>query len=221
MKASRRSDVLVLALFLATVGLSREPAYAIAISPAGHRLAKVLDQMDVEHRWLSGKYVKWRTGEPLDKPVTDGKLHSHCSAFVAAAAAELGIYILRPPQHSSTLLANAQYDWLGGEGRKEGWTPVATALEAQQLANQGSLVVAVYRESDKKPGHIAIIRPSTKGEAKIREEGPQITQAGMDNRVSTSLMEGFKHHRAAFHGGHIRYFAHPVPAKPESPTRRP
>jgi hypothetical protein len=178
--------------------------------------------MDVTHHWLAGKYVNWRTGETIDRPVTNGKSHTHCSAFVAAAAEKLGVYILRPPKHSATLLANAQYDWLGGEGRKEGWTPVATGLEAQQLANRGFLVVAVYKESDpKRPGHIAIVRPSTKSEAKIREEGPQIIQAGRDNHTSTSLKEGFKHHRAAFRDGLILFFAHAIPAKQESPTKRP
>jgi hypothetical protein len=187
------------------------------ITPEGRRLAKTLDQLDVEHLWLSGKSVKWRTGEPLDKPVTVGKSHTHCSAFAAAAAEKLGIYILRPPKHSSALLANAQYDWLGGDGRNEGWTPATTGLEAQKLANEGQLVVAVYKEKDpKKPGHIAIIRPSIKSEAKIREEGPQIIQAGMENHASTSLKEGFKHHKGAFGGGLIRFYTHTVPAKKES-----
>ena len=62
-------------------------------------------------------------------------------------------------------------------------------------------------------GHIAIVRPSTKSEATIQAEGPQVIQAGLENHASTSLKEGFKHHRAAFREGQIRYFAHPLPAK--------
>jgi hypothetical protein len=120
------------------------------------------------------------------------------------------------------MLANAQYDWLDGEGRREGWTPVATGREAQQFANRGCLVVAVYKESDpKRPGHIAIVRPNAKSEAKIHEEGPQIIQAGRDNHASTSLKEGFKHHRAAFRDDQIRFFAHPIPARQESQAQRP
>jgi hypothetical protein len=47
-------------------------------------------------------------------------------------------------------------------------------------------VVAVYRNHhDDKPGHIAIIRQSEKSETAIREEGPQITQAGSANYRST------------------------------------
>ena len=214
MKTILRVDVCAAIVLLAVAVGAREARAIGTITPEGQRLASVLDRMDVEHRWLSEKYVKWRTGEPLDKPVTDGRRHTHCSAFAAAAAAEFGVYILRPPQHPAYLLANAQYDWLGGEGRKEGWTPVASGLEAQTLANRGVLVVAVYKESDpNKHGHIAVVRPSAKSEAKIHEEGPQIIQAGMDNHASASLKEGFKHHRVAFRDGQIRFFAHQLPAK--------
>jgi hypothetical protein len=206
-------------LLVTTAARGQESPSNATITAEGQRLAKLLDQMDVEHRWLAGKYVNWRTGEALDKPVTDGRSHTHCSAFVAAAAADLGIYILRPPQHSATLLANAQYDWLSGAGRKEGWTAVTTAQEAQTLANQGLLVVAVYKESNpKRAGHIAIVRPSKRSEAKIRDEGPQIIQAGRDNHASTSLKEGFKHHKAAFSDGLIRFFAHPLPASAKYPA---
>jgi hypothetical protein len=198
----------------ALAAIAQQNSARMSITPAGEHLAAVLDQMDVERHWLAGKSVKWRTGEPLDRPVTEGKSHTHCSAFVAAAAEKLGVYILRPPKHPSSMLANAQYDWLSGEGRTEGWTPVAGGLEAQQLANRGFLVVAVYQEADpKRPGHIAIVRPSTKSEATIQEEGPQIIQAGRENHASTSVKEGFKHHRAAFREGRIRYFAHPLPAR--------
>jgi hypothetical protein len=218
MKAIRPIIVCATIFLLAAVGFAQE-SKPIEITAAGRHLAKVLDKMDVEHRWLSEKPVKWRTGEPLDRKVEDNKHHTHCSAFVAAAAAELGIYILRPPQHSSTMLADAQFDWLPAEGRKEGWQPVATALAAQQSANRGDLVVAIYKDRDpKKPGHAAIVRPSAKSEVKIREEGPQIIQAGMENHASASLKEGFKHHPAAFRDNLIRFYSHPVPAKQDAET---
>src|SRR5437868_9503370 len=137
--------------------------------------------MTVEKLWLPGRVVNWKTGEPLDRPVKDGKAHTHCSAFVAAACLRLGVYILRPPEHGTVQLANAQADWLPKEGARHGWRPVATASEAQRLANRGVIVVAAFRETGGKPGHIAIVRPSTKGGAKLRDEGPQIIQAGMTN----------------------------------------
>ena len=169
--------------------------------------------MDVQHRWLPGKTVNWKTGEPLsDKPPTKG--HTHCSAFAAEACRRLGIYLLHPPEHSTVLLANAQYDWLGDAGKKEGWTPVADGAQAQQLANSGEIVVAVYKESDpKRHGHIAIVRPSEKSKELIAAEGPQVIQAGMTNAASTSLREGFKHHPDAFAKQKIRFFAHKVETK--------
>ncbi|MGO9111306.1 MAG: hypothetical protein ACLP9L_18930 [Thermoguttaceae bacterium] len=82
---------------------------------------------------------------------------------------------------------------------------------AQRFANEGYLVVAVFKESDpNRPGHIAIVRPSTKSNEKIEAEGPQITQAGLQNARSTSLREGFKHHPDAWGKQLIRYFAHKV-----------
>lgn len=202
--------------FLVTVSQAQEPSTASDINAEGHKLAKVLDGLDVEHHWLAGKHVKWQTGEPLDRPTNDALPHTHCSAFVAAAAEKLGIYLLRPPKHPANSLANAQYDWLSAEGRKEGWKSVGSALEAQQLANRGSLVVAVFKESDpKKHGHIAIVRPSEKNEAKIKDEGPDIIQAGMDNFSSTSLKEGFKHHKHAFRDNLIRFYEHHVPENPK------
>src|SRR5947207_62290 len=115
---------------------------AWAQDATGKRLAAALDAMDVEHKWLARAYVKWETGEPLDKPVTDGKPHTHCSAFAAAVAKKLGVYLLRPPEHNATQLANAQYDWLEQEGKKKGWRVVKMASEAQRRANEGQLVVA-------------------------------------------------------------------------------
>ena len=166
--------------------------------------------MNVDRLWLARQRVHWKTGEPYGEQPTDGKPHTHCSAFVAAFCYRHGIYILRPPEHSPTYLANAQYDWLRSEtGQKAGWRPVEGPVEAQRLANQGLIVVAAFKESDpKKHGHIAIVRPSTKSEATIMAEGPQIIQAGMDNYQSASLQEGFKHHRGAWSGGRIAFFCH-------------
>jgi hypothetical protein len=48
--------------------------------------------------------------------------HTHCSAFAAAVAMYLDIYLLQPPNHGQTLLANAQTQWLSGEGSFAGPT---------------------------------------------------------------------------------------------------
>ncbi len=134
------------------LGALASPASAAGISREGEKLATALDAMHVETLWLAHNRVNWKTGESIGERPADGKTHTHCSAFVAAFCLRQDVYILRPPEHSSTLLANAQFDWLGGEGRAQGWRPVPTGLEAQRLANRGVLVVAAYKENDpKKP----------------------------------------------------------------------
>jgi len=186
--------------------------YARDITAQGQRLVKLLDSMHVEQLWLSHQKVHWRTGRPRGEPMTDKKPHTHCSAFVAATAEKLGIYILRPPEHSSVMLANAQADWLSRHGRENGWQPVRTAEEAQQLANRGILVVAIYKaRNPDSSGHVAIVRPSVKSLARIQEEGPQITQAGLENYASTSLKKGFKHHKRAWKRREVQFYSHVVP----------
>ena len=85
-------------------------ASASEITPDGQRLAAVLDSMHVDRLWLAGSKVNWQTGEPDGKFKTNSLTHTHCSAFAAAAADKLGIYLLHPPGHSTYLLANAQQD---------------------------------------------------------------------------------------------------------------
>ena len=192
-------------------------AIAGPISPEGERLVRFLDSVEVEKHWIAGAIVEWRTGEPTGKPITDDGKHTHCSQFAAAACDRLGIYILRPPEHKGTLLANAQFDWLpSDEGRAKGWSPVKDGSAAQELANSGTLVVAVFKNPDaKKSGHIAIIRPSTKDDAAIKTEGPQVTQAGGTNMTSGTLKHGFGNHPGAFKNNEIAFFAHAItfPAK--------
>jgi hypothetical protein len=193
-------------------------ASAQEISPKGKKLAAALDSMEVERLWLSGRYVKWESGESTGKEITDGKPHTHCSAFVASACKKLGLYVLRPKGngdpagvtgHSETQLANAQHDWLGSaEGRKFGWLAVPAPLEAQRIANRGFLVVASFKEPDpKKAGHIAIVRPSKRGEGAIDRDGPEIIQAGGNNFNAGSVRAGFGNHPAAWRiDRQVRFF---------------
>jgi hypothetical protein len=112
-------------------------------------------------------------------------------------------------------LANAQYDWLPGDaGRKAGWRPVSSPLDAQQAANRGELVVAVFKNPDAtQSGHIAVVRPSDKTAAEIETKGPQITQAGFNNYRSADLASGFDHHPGAWAPGGkggVKFYAHEV-----------
>lgn len=184
------------------------------ITPPGHQLSAVLDSMDVEAHWPAHEHVKWDTGEPDRGGEYEGPGHTHCSAFAAAVADKLGIYVLRPPQHPQKLLANAQADWLGSsEGREKGWAPVRDGHEAQRLANEGNLVLAAFANPNpKKPGHVAVVRPSEKSMDALRRDGPQITQAGTRNYQSTSVRIGFEHHPGAFPHG-VRYYVHATETK--------
>ena len=80
--------------------------------------------------------------------------------------------------------------------------------EAQRLANEGKLVVAAFPSPNpKKPGHIAIVRPAEKTLEQLKDEGPQITQAGEENALSTTAKDGFRHHKGAWLDG-IFYFVY-------------
>jgi hypothetical protein len=182
------------------------------VTLAGERLAAALDSMNVESLWLVGEHVNWESGEPDRGAEYEGPGdHSHCSAFAAAAAKRLGVYLLRPPKHGQLLLANAQADWLASEaGARAEWRSVSDMREAQRLANQGSLVLAVYHNPNRHvPGHIAIVRPSEKSAAALEENGPEIIQAGQRNYTKISARVGFEHHPGAWPDG-IRYYAHAI-----------
>jgi hypothetical protein len=182
------------------------------VSAAGARLAAFLDSTGVDHLWLPGFRVNWETGAPL-ATWDDGRRHTHCSAFVASAAMRLGIYILRPPQHSAVLLASAQMRWLRTpEAAAMGWRPLPDVSSAQSRANLGDLVLAVFENPDpNKPGHIAIVRPSEIDAATLLENGPFVTQAGGHNALSEPLASGFRHHPGAWvvgGNGSVRFFVH-------------
>lgn len=192
------------------------PAFCLALEPIsrdGECLGKAFDEMRVEEHWPAGVIVDWRTGDPTGKPVTDKGRHTHCSQFAASACERLGIYLLRPPEHSPVLLANAQFDWLKAKGSEAGWEPVPDGVAAQDLANRGNVVVAVYKnQNPKKSGHIAIVRPGIRTPAEIAEEGPEVIQAGGHNYNRVSLKRGFVHHPAGFARGEIQFYSHAVPS---------
>jgi hypothetical protein len=177
------------------------------VDPNGQRLTQLLDGTGVDHLWLRGWHVDWRTGAPNRDTPGGPEAKTHCSAFVAAIAERLGIYVLRPPEHPQNLLANAQMRWLREQGAARGWVPVAGPHQAQAFANHGQLVLAVWENPNPhRPGHIAILRPSSKTEAALAADGPEETQSGTRNYLDTTIAVGFHGHDAA----QIQYFAHKV-----------
>lgn len=181
------------------------------ITTAGQGLAALLDSMNVESHWIAHEHVNWESGEPDRGGENEGPGHTHCSAFAAAVAKKLDIYLLRPPQHGQRLLANAQVQWLESpEGHTHGWSLVSNSREAQTLANQGNLVLAVFANPDaERPGHVAIVRPSEKSTRAFMRDGPQIIQAGTHNHNSTVVRIGFENHSGAFPDG-VRFYAHAI-----------
>ncbi len=182
------------------------------VSPYDKALENMLDSMRVEELWLAGHHINWKTGLPDGRPNLTKGAHTHCSAFVAAVAYRLGIYILRPPEHPQMLLSNAQVDWLRAEGSSQGWRELESGEEAQNLANEGLLVIAAYKSRNpEKSGHIVVVRPYVKSKEMLLEEGPQVIQASTHNLSSTTLLRGFRYHPGAFELNQIRFFAHAIP----------
>lgn len=206
----------VLAIGLLTISFGRQ-AFAQPccgpITPNGQRLATMLDQSGLDHLWQPHVHVIWQTGEP-DPSRPRLALHvTHCSAFAAAMAARLNIYLLSPPAHGQGGLANAQYGWLPDAGKQAGWQEV-DFKSAQSLANQGNFVVAVFKNPHAwLPGHIAVIRPSEKSLALLEAHGPEEAQAGLHNAFHTTIKHGFSEHPGAWEAngrGGVRFFVHEV-----------
>ena len=214
---TRRGILLALGSSLGMVSGALEARADQIVTAAGQRLARRLAAFGVETRWIAGQRVDWETGEPNGRPTRAGSKHTHCSAFVASAAKQMGIYILRPPQHSPVLLANAQVDWLASEGAAAGWQRLDGPVSAQQRANLGDLVVVGYRSRfDNHPGHIAIVYPAAKSEAGILAEGPQVSQAGRVNATSIAMKEGFAGHSPAWGRQQAVYFVHSLQLKDDA-----
>jgi hypothetical protein len=164
----------------------------------GRALKEFYLSLGVETHWIAGAHINWETGEPDDLNASQD-IHTHCSAFVAAACKKLNIYILRPPEHSLQLLSNAQYDWLlSKEGRQNGWVPIDTGnvyYAAQERADKGYVVICIYKSMDPAlPGHIAIVRPAEITSEKLVASGPMLVMAGTHNFNYISLKSGFGTH---------------------------
>jgi hypothetical protein len=192
----------------------------------GPRLADFLDGLPIVTRWLAGHPVVWQTGQqdgPEEPPPASH--HTHCSAFSAAVALYLDIYLLRPPNHGQVLLANAQTDWLSGDESYPG--PTAASVDWTQLgfsgdpdaltssvaaANAGQLVLACYAAPPSpsgKPvsGHVAIVRPRNNGDPTVPPDGPDVIMAGAQNYTVVSMRKAFSNHPDAW-PDNIALFAH-------------
>ncbi|MDE1163154.1 MAG: hypothetical protein PW792_14620 [Acidobacteriaceae bacterium] len=182
------------------------------VSKPGQLLDRVIDSMHVDALWQPQVHINWLTGQQ-DEPAssTGPDRATHCSSFTAALGYKLDIYMLRPPDHPQQLLASAQAQWFNSKSSgSQGWEPVATAAEAQSLANAGELVTVVYESPDPhRPGHIAIVRPIAKTNGDLLENGVQTAQAGARNFSSGVARISFAKHKGAW-PDEVRYYAHPI-----------
>ncbi|MCY0387040.1 hypothetical protein OVY01_07295 [Robbsia sp. Bb-Pol-6] len=185
------------------------------VTEDGEHLRRFLDDSGVDHLWLPDYRVDWRTGAALEMSRPGSGPHTHCSAFAGSAAMRLGVYLLRPPEHGQTLLANAQVRWLDTpEAAASGWRALPDAFAAQTQANRGALVVAAVENPDpRRAGHVALVRPGPIAGDALRRSGPMVTMAGAHNALAVSLAEGFRTHHGAWlpgGGGSAGFHAHEV-----------
>ena len=207
--------VFLAALTTLPAALRAEPACCGPVTADGDRLRQFLDKSGVDHLWLPGFRIHWKTGTPIEAWPAGTGTHTHCSAFAASAAMRLGVYLLRPPEHRQTLLANAQMGWLRDpEAAASGWRMLPDVAAAQSEANRGALVVAAFENPNPdRPGHIAILRPGPITTSELMQDGPMVTQAGGHNALALPLARGFGNHRGAWipgGGGGVRFFTHDV-----------
>lgn len=188
----------IIFLFLFITAFESKAQSVIPIDRYGKGLQSYYRSMDVEHHWLAGTHINWETGV-ADKPDATSGIATHCSAFAAAACENLGVYLLRPPEHPQVLLANAQYNWLASPAAlAANWQPVSgdNSYEAAQTrANNGFIVIAICKNPiSNKPGHVALVIPAEVSSVDLAAAGPLVIMAGTHNYTSIPLNRGFKSH---------------------------
>ena len=207
----KRILIILLVTFASTMqAQTQAQRNLLTVDAKGEKLSDFYKSQHVEDLWLAGHHVNWETGTP-DSPNATHNIKTHCSVFAASVCKKLKIYILRPPEHGQGLLANAQATWLEGKTAGEkGWRKITEARpyeKAQDWANKGYVVIAIYQNPDRhKPGHIALIMPDKMSIKTLNESGPRIIQAGKNNYNSASLLQGFKNHISSWPSDEVLFY---------------
>lgn len=201
--------ILLIAL-LAQLSLFAHAQLVLKPDSSGLKLRDMYLAMQVEKLWLNGVHVDWLSGEP-DQTDASVENTTHCSAFVPAACYEMGIYLLRPPEHAQELLANAQFRWLfSAEAKTLGWRIISGTNifeKAQRAANKGYMVLATYKNPNpERAGHIVCIMPATISLQGLASEGPRIIQSGRVNSSNMSFREAFKRVLNGWPGTNVLFF---------------
>ncbi len=135
----------------------------------GANIERVVEFLDVEH---TARY----------RPQGN---NTFCTVFIYDATWLLCAEIPIAPNRA----ANRMCDWLAGiEGQANGWRRVASVDEAQQLANQGLVVIA----TQKRPvaGHVALVRPVPMNRQPMPGNA-YTAQAGAVNSSRTNVVDIF------------------------------
>lgn len=197
--------------------------HAETISEAANKNLQTFNSLKVEEKWQKGEIINCKTSEIIEEYTGEhkktGRRVNHDGCFVYAALSSLNIPKDSLPPHPEfdtgfiPLLTNKQADWYETEGNKHGWNYIKNKdrednfTQAQKLANQGYLVIAIYKNiNPKRVGHTAIVIPSDKDIEKIKKDGPEIAQAGTNNFSSCSLKKGFRNKKDAFKNNEIKVY---------------
>jgi hypothetical protein len=123
---------------------------------------------------------------------------TYCNYFVRDILFTMGINLYELGPYN----ANSIADWLGSaNGKNAGWRNI-DVTEAQAYANQGKIVITVYRNysthynektgrDEYDSGHVQVIRPVLEGDGNIGEgKKPMAAQAGSENFASDVWTRG-------------------------------
>lgn len=111
-----------------------------------------------------------------------------CNIFAQDVAQAMGVALPRNQR------ANDLVDWLRSPGAVERWGVVDTA-KALDLAAEGELVLAVWKNTTGGPGHVAVVLPPLP-----EEPGVWVAQAGAVNATRMRLEHAFGNRPVEFFG---------------------
>lgn len=120
-----------------------------------------------------------------------GYYETHCNWFASDAVSQLGGYL-------PNFVANEQRNWLEAQSQNyvSRWKKTSDARSAQMLANQGYIVVAVWKNTVSMSvdglyhGHIAVLKSQSMTRYS-NGNGPQTAQAGLLTSAYMTVLEGF------------------------------
>ena len=123
----------------------------------------------------------------------DGRIYTYCNEATNYICKAMGFDGFDKPKTASpddAFFANEMYDAM--DKSQEEWKRVI-ATEAQDLANQGSLVIAAWRNPIGGPGHVAVVRPGVLDYSNSwKSYAPKIMNIGRENFIHKKASFAFR-----------------------------